>query len=125
MKNPMTLPKRDLMGIAPLDLQTLFSQVDKVGKQQAAQREGQALQQTMQGVQLQRKAEEQVQQVSQTQNPGEGAEKVKDRSPGQGGEQPGSTKQKGQNKNSDDDEEQQNLSYLTDPNLGKKINISL
>ena len=112
------------MGIAPLDLQTLFSQVDKVGKQQAAQREGQALQQSIQGVQLQRKADEQVQQVSQTPNFGEGADKVKDRGPNHGGEQPGSGKQKSQNKNSNDDEQPQ-ASFLSDPNLGKKINISL
>ena len=47
------------MAIAPIDLQTLFTQLDKVGRAQAAQRESQVLQQSIQGAQLQKKTEEQ------------------------------------------------------------------
>ena len=111
------------MGIAPLDLQTLFSQVDKVGKAQAAQKDGQVLHQVMQGVQIQKKADEQMLQVNQAQNQGDGADKVKDRGPnhGHGGEQ-GSGKNKNRNENP---EEEKKHSYFNDPNLGKKIDISL
>ena len=67
------------MAIAPIDLQTIFSQVDKVGKTQAAQKDGQALHQAIQGVQIQRKTEELIQQVNETQDTGDGAEKINDR----------------------------------------------
>jgi hypothetical protein len=61
------------MAIQPIDLQTLFTQIDKVGKAQSAQREGLAVQQAIQGVQLQRKTEEQIQSVNEAQDTGEGA----------------------------------------------------
>ncbi|MCL2442114.1 MAG: hypothetical protein FWD13_01450 [Treponema sp.] len=107
------------MAIAPIDLQTLFTQVDKVGRAQAAQKEGQALQQAIQGVQLQRKTEEQINQVNEAQNSGDGAEKVNDNSKRQN-----SGENKNQNKKEDKDEKKQ-LSVLSNPALGKKIDISL
>jgi len=114
------------MAIAPIDLQAIFSQVDKVGKSQAAQREGQILHQAMVGVQLQRKTEEHIQQVNEAQNTGEGVEKVKDRdaenkqkrnSGGKGG--------RNDENNEDENAEEKQVSVLHDPNLGKKIDISL
>jgi len=111
------------MAIAPIDLQAIFSQVDKVGKSQAAQREGQTLHQAIVGVQLQRKTEEHIQQVNEAQNTGEGVEKVKDRD--------AEHKQKrnagGRNDESKEDEnaEEKHFSVLHDPNLGRKIDISL
>ncbi len=63
------------MAITPIDLQAIFSQVDKVGKNQAAQKEGQALHQAIQGAQLERKNEEHIQQVNEAQNTGEGVRK--------------------------------------------------
>jgi len=114
------------MAIAPIDLQAIFSQVDKVGKSQAAQREGQILHQAMVGVQLQRKTEEHIQQVNEAQNTGEGVEKIKDRdaenkqkrnSGGKGG--------RNDENNEDENAEEKQFSVLHDPNLGKKIDISL
>jgi len=106
------------MGIAPIDLQTLFSQVDKVGKAQAAQREGQALHQAILGVQLQKKTEEHIQQVNEAQNTGDGAEKVGDQKQGQGGGKQGKNKREAQ-------EEENPVSVLRDPTLGNTIDISL
>jgi len=107
------------MAIAPIDLQTLFTQLDKVGKTQAAQREGQALHQAIQGVQLQKKTEEQIQQINEAQNTGEGAEKVGDH----GQRQNGGEKNK---KNKKDAPEEENpASVLRDPSLGNTIDISL
>ena len=107
------------MGIAPIDLQTLFSQVDKVGKAQAAQREGQALHQAILGVQLQKKTEENIQQVNEAQNTGDGAEKVGDqKQQRQGGGSHEKNKREAQ-------EEENPVSVLRDPTLGNTIDISL
>jgi hypothetical protein len=111
------------MAITPIDLQAIFSQVDKVGKTQAAQREGQTLHQAIQGVQIQRKTEEQIQQVNEAQNTGEGAEKIKDRASGHEQKQKSGSKNDENKKN--EDEQETPPSVLHDPNLGRKIDISL
>jgi len=111
------------MAIAPLDLQTLFSQLDKVAKTQMSQKEGQPIQQAVQGLQIQKRTEEQIQQVNEAQNTGEGAEKINDH--GQRGHG-GAKKEKGraENEKSEDDDEKQ--AYLfREPNLGNTIDITL
>jgi len=110
------------MAIAPVDLQTLFAQLDKVGKTFGSQREGQALQQAIQGVQLQKKTEENIQQVNETQNTGEGTEKVNDQNQKQ---QEGSSKKKQNDDSQKEEENKGNVSVLKDPVLGKNIDISL
>jgi hypothetical protein len=109
------------MAIAPIDLQTLFTQIDKVGKEQALQKEGQVLHQALQNVQIQRKAEDEVQQVNQTQDTGDGVEKVKDKE-GEHGHRQNSGKNK---KQTEEDEEELKLSVFSDPKLGRNIDISL
>jgi len=112
------------MAITPIDLQTMFSQVDKVGKTQAAQKEGQTLHQAIQGVQFERKTEEHVQQVNETQNTGEGVEKVKDRDHEQHGQRHNSGG-KNEERKKDENEEEAHSSVLRDPYLGHKVDISL
>ena len=108
------------MAIAPIDLQTLFTQVDKVGRSQAAQSEGQALAKSIQGVEIQKKTEDQINQVNEAQNTGEGAEKVNDHSQrkNSGGK---NEKRKQDEKNAEED----HLIVLHELNLGNKIDISL
>ena len=110
------------MAIQPIDLQTLFTQIDKIGKAQGAQREGLAVQQAIQGAQLQRKTEEHIQEVNEAQDTGDGVEKTNDR--GQrnaaGG---GGKREKGPGK--DDVTEEDNSVIFRDPTLGKNIDISL
>jgi len=106
------------MAIAPIDLQTLFTQVEKVGKAVAAQKEGQALHQAILGVQLQKKIEEHIQQVNETQNTGDGAEKVGDQRNRQDGGKHDKNKK-------DAPEEENQASVLRDPSLGNTIDISL
>ena len=109
------------MAIQPIDLQTLFTQVDKVARQQSAQREGHAIQQALQGVQLQRRTEEQIQAVNETQNTGEdGAEKVKDR--GAQAHEGGDGKKK---ELEEEGQEEAQLEVFRDPLLGRNIDISL
>jgi len=109
------------MAIQPIDLQTLFTQLDKVGKAQIAQREGLALQQAIQGVQIQRKTEEHIQAVNETQNTGEdGVEKVKDRGTRRQDSSGGKKKEAEQNES-----EREETPVLCDPCLGRNIDISL
>jgi hypothetical protein len=88
------------MAIQPIDLQTLFTQIDKVGKAQSAQKEGLAAQQALQGVQLQRKTEEHIQSVNEAQDTGEGAEKINDHGQRGGKEQGAGREGEKENRNS-------------------------
>ncbi|MDR1399918.1 MAG: hypothetical protein LBJ41_08355 [Treponema sp.] len=108
------------MAIQPIDLQTLFTQLDKVGKEQAAQKEGVAIQQALQGAQTQKKAEEHIQSVNEAQNMGEGAERVKDRN---------SRKHQGDSSGKrshaeTSDEEAPDAEVIRDPSLGTHIDVS-
>ncbi|MDR2020760.1 MAG: hypothetical protein LBQ14_08360 [Treponema sp.] len=108
------------MAIQPIDLQTLFTQVEKVGKSQAAQREGFQIQQTLQGIQAQQKTEERIQSVNESQDVGEGAEAVKDRSFRKNGDQ----KQGKEGAGDKNAEEQPESLVIRDPALGKIIDVS-
>ena len=111
------------MALAPIDLQTLFTQVDKVGKTQIAEKEGHVLQQSIHGAQLQRKTEEHIRQVSEAQNMGEGIEKISDHN--KRNQQNSGGKEKDKNENNKDKDEDAQIFILRDPNLGRKIDISL
>jgi type II secretory pathway pseudopilin PulG len=111
------------MAIQPIDLQVLFTQVDKVGKAQAAQQEGLAQQQAMKGVQLQQKTDENIRQVNEAQNTGEGTEKVNDRN--RRNASGGGSKKDGKHDLDGEDEDEKTPSVFADPLLGKKIDISL
>jgi len=110
------------MAIQPIDLQTLFTQLDKVAKTQSSQREGAAMHQAIQGTEIQRRTEEQIKAVNQAQNTGEdGAEKVKDRGP-QAHDGKGRKKQEGGEKPK---QEEAKAAVIHDPSLGRNIDISL
>jgi hypothetical protein len=111
------------MAITPIDLQAIFSQVDKVGKAQTAAREGQALAQSIQGAQVQRKVEEQIKQVNEAQNTGEGVDKIKDQNQNQNA--PSGNKQNKKSNENEKKEEAESKLILRDPSLGNKIDISL
>jgi hypothetical protein len=106
------------MAITPIDLQTLFAQLDKVGKTHAPMKEG--IQQAVENIQIQKKTEEHIQEVNETQNTGEGTEKVKDREQSGAGHQNENKKNKKENR-----EDEGAVSVLSDPSLGKNIDISL
>jgi len=111
------------MAIQPLDLQVLFSQLDKVAKTQLAQREGLAIQQAVRGVQIQRKADEQAMAVHEVQNAGDGGtEKVKDQ--GRKGHEDGKEKNKNPRQEALSWQEQQSSPVFRDPGLGKNVDIS-
>ena len=108
------------MPIQPIDLQVLFTQMDKV-KAQVAQQEGRVIHQAIQGAQLQQKTEAQIKEVNQAQDLGDGTEKVKDREgrgSGRGAGKKGSENDKGEGN-------ENKSSVFNDPSLGKNIDISL
>ncbi|MDR0721526.1 MAG: hypothetical protein LBF75_01855 [Treponema sp.] len=111
------------MAIQPIDIQTLFTQLDKVGKIQASQKEGLAIQQALQGIQIQKKVEAQIQSVNETPNTGEGTEGVQDRKPRQHAEEdrPGQEEAGG---NTEKDRITDPVSIIRDPTLGKNIDIN-
>ena len=111
------------MAIQPIDLQVLFTQMDKVGKNQAAMREGAQIHESIQQVQTQKKFEENVQSVNQSQDMGEEAETIRDENrrgahSGRGGE---SEKQAQENEAAADEKKPD---LIRDPALGRNIDIS-
>jgi hypothetical protein len=115
------------MAIQPIDLQTLFTQIDKVGKTQAVQREGLAIQQALQNDQSQKKTEEQVQSVNETQDTGEGPEKVKDRGPHKRPREDILNKDEAGKGAPEEEEEpvpEKKVYVIQDPSLGKNIDLT-
>ncbi|MDR1985854.1 MAG: hypothetical protein LBP88_02640 [Treponema sp.] len=111
------------MAIQPIDIQTLFTQVEKVGKIQASQKEGLAIQQALQGIQVQKKVEAQIQSVNEPQNMGEGSEGVRDRNPRKQPEEEGTGREEAGG-NTEKDSIADPVSIIRDPTLGKNIDIN-
>jgi hypothetical protein len=116
------------MAIQPIDLQALFSQVDKVGKIQSDQKDALAVQQATQGVQMQKKTEAQIKSVNKAQDSGAGVEKVNDRDARQKKpdeeEKTEGDKTKEGAESAEDSSGPKKVIVFTDPALGNKIDIS-
>jgi hypothetical protein len=107
------------MAISPIDLQTLFTQVDKIGKQESAQKEGAAIQQAIQQARSQQVTEAKINAVNEAPDQGEGAEKVRD---GGGRRQEGEARKKAEEEAERDEKEEE---VIRDPDLGRNIDVSL
>jgi hypothetical protein len=103
----------------------MFTQLDKVGKNQAAQKEGLTVQQALQNVQMQKKTEEHIQSVNEAQSTGGGAEKVDDQSGRQNhaGEEPEEGREAHEAGEGDAGGEDGPV-VIRDPALGRNIDIS-
>lgn len=108
------------MALQPLDLQALFTQMDKVGKMQMAQREGVAIQQSLQGVATQKKVEEQVQSVD-TVKDGEESEGIKNQKNAQ---KRSKDQQDGGKSGGNDENPEEAKNFFKDPGLGRNIDLS-
>ena len=107
------------MALSPLDLQTLFTQADKVGKQSMAQREGAALFQSIQHVRIQQQTDEKLRSVNETQNAGDGSQAINDENGGQAGQEtPHGAHQEAK------EEAEEGESIIRDPALGKNVDFS-
>ncbi|MDR0378123.1 MAG: hypothetical protein LBH70_10060 [Spirochaetaceae bacterium] len=112
------------MAVQPIDLQVLFTQVDKVGKEQMNQKEGVHLQTALQGAQLQKKIEERSHSVTELQDAGDGTERIKDRNARRRGGEHASGRKPGENDNAAESETGGEPSVIRDPALGKNVDIS-
>jgi hypothetical protein len=111
------------MAIQPIDLQAIFTQLDKVGKNQAVIREGQQIQDSLQQIQSQRKLEENVQSVNEAQDMGEEAEKIKDEKRRRPQENHGDAGERRQEE-AESPGENEKMELIRDPALGRNIDIS-
>ena len=113
------------MAVQPIDLQTLFTQLEKVGKLQASQKEGLAIQQSIQSLQMQKRTDEHIRSVNEAQDTGQGAEEINDQN---------ARKRRNEEASDDegkkgDDEHENNAArgktvVFRDPALGKNIDFS-
>jgi hypothetical protein len=102
----------------------MFTQLEKVGKNQAAQKEGLAAHQVLQNVQMQRKTEEQIQSVNEARDAGEGAEKVNDRGSRQSGGEDEQEDRDARAAGGDDEAGEVAPAAIRDPALGRNVDIS-
>lgn len=106
------------MPIKPIDLQTLFSQLNQVGKQQAAEKDGAALHASLHGAVLKRIEDEAAKAVQRPKDDQQTAKSVD----GKGGSRRGKP---GQGKKRDGEpEEPPGTETITDPALGGHVDIS-
>jgi hypothetical protein len=110
------------MALSPLDLQTLFTQMDKVGRQEASQREGAAILQSIQQAKHQQQADEKVRSVNEAQGTGEGAEGIKDKNGGRQGQDGNRHNNTVEN---DEEKAREGDKIIRDPDLGMNVDVSL
>ena len=110
------------MAIQPIDLQTIFTQLDKVGKTQSFFKEGQQIQASINQAQAQKKLEDNVQSVNEAQNMGDEAGKIKDENRRGANANQGGTREKPED--ATDEEKQEKADLIRDPALGRNIDIS-
>lgn len=107
------------MPIRPIDLQTLLMQMSQVGRDQAVEKDGPALQSAMQGAAAQAKEMESKDAVRRPEEPKEGPSAVKDRA----GRSRGKGAQAGEGEEGEAGDEPQE-EVVRDPSLGNKVDLS-
>lgn len=106
------------MPIKPIDLQTLFSQLSQVGRQQAAEKDGAALHASLHGAVVKRIEDEAAKAVQRPKDDQETAKSVDDRS----GSRRGAS---GQGKRRDGEpDEAPGAETIQDPALGGHVDIT-
>lgn len=112
------------MGIQPIDLQTLYAQLEKVGKAQGQQQAAQQLLREEEQARSRKEAEERLRTVGETAAGNEGAGKVHERN----GSSPQASGDSSQREKNNEDEtgkrEESEKEVLRDPSLGSIIDIS-
>ncbi len=112
------------MAIQPIDLQALFSQVDKVGKTQSELKEGVEIQQALQGVQSQRKLDQRIRSVNEAQDSGEGAERIRDRQGRRRDRRGAKDDKRPEETDADNADAEEKSEIVRDPALGHNIDLS-
>ena len=107
------------MPVLPIDLQTMLAQMDRVGKEQAVQKEISPHHQSLQATELSKKAAQDDHSVNQTHELGEGVEKVKEEQEREK-KRKGAAPKKGKQEMLDNKQKE----IFEDPDLGRHINLS-
>ncbi len=116
------------MAIQPIDLQTMYTQMDKVAKNVAYQEKGVYLNRDVHQADQQKKIDEQHKAIEKAQKEEKSADKVKERQ--EDGSHGKSLAEKKGSQNTGDSDETVNqnqeviYNWITDPNLGNHIDIS-
>jgi hypothetical protein len=108
------------MAIQPIDLQTLFTQVEKVGKAQASQKEGLMIQQAIQSAEIQRRTDANIQSVNETQDTGRGAEEISDRN----ARRRRAGEEEAKKDGAEEEEERSGVPVFRDPALGRYVDFT-
>jgi hypothetical protein len=109
------------MAILPIDLQTLFTQSNQVGKEQAAQKDAAPVAQSVQASQLAQKAALRDAAVNETEHQEEGPERLRDRERRGAGRRRGGQERKDRGPEA---EPPRAADVVTDPDLGRTIDIT-
>lgn len=107
------------MPIRPIDLQTMLLQLNQVGKDQVAAREGAAVQGALKGAAEQKRQVENKEALRAPEEAEAGSEAVRDRQEGQGG--PGRRKPGGREEPVPEEKPEE---VVRDPELGGRLDIS-
>lgn len=105
------------MPIQPLDIQVMFSRLNQVGKEHADQAEMTHVEQSLQGSSIVRSTEQQARTVNESRDLGRGIEKSKE-----DGKRKDEKKEKGRTQASGEEETDKEI--ITDPDLGKHIDLT-
>jgi len=110
------------MAIQPIDLQALFAQLGTVGKTQAGMREAQQMQAALQQADAQKKLEESVRSVNEAQEMSKESGTIKEQEGGKTGQ--GGTRGSQHNKEDVPPPEEKNSARISNPALGRNLDIS-
>jgi hypothetical protein len=106
------------MPLLPIDLQTMFSHLNQIGREQAIQKEGSPLNQSLQGMEIAKETIEKDTSVNETHEVGEGVEKVN--------EEESKRENRNQNKKREKEKEgikKEQRELFKEPHLGHHIDI--
>jgi len=112
------------MPLLPIDLQTLFSQANQVGKEQAAQRDSTPQAQSLQGAQIAQRTEQRDNAVNEAHNQEDGPEQVKARAEGRRNRKREGRPQQKKPAPPQGRGSTQSPSVFQDPALGRTIDIT-
>jgi hypothetical protein len=110
------------MPIRPIDLQTLLMQMSQVGRDQAVEKDGPALQSGMQAAAAQKKEVETKEALRRTEDPKEGMGAVKERSGRPRGGKGGQGTEEGEGGQAGEAPKVEEV--VRDPSLGNRVDLS-
>jgi hypothetical protein len=108
------------MAFLPIDLQTMFSNLNQVSKEQSVQKDEVPVQQNLQGQEIAKKTEENDSSVSETHHLGDGVDKISEE---EKKKQAKEKKKQGKKSKSNADEDE-NKEVVKDPLLGHHIDVT-